>query len=191
MANHAARVEQRPLGVVGVIGPWNYPLFTPNGSIAYALAAGNAVVFKPSEHTPAVGRWYVEAFAAANPDAPRRRAERGCKAVGRPGRRCAGPEWTSSRSPAPTATGKKIMATCAETLTPVLVECGGKDALIVAADADLTAAADAAAWGAMSTAGRPAWRGADLRGPRGAGAVPRRAGAQAAPGAGPGCTTGR
>nr|WP_309148810.1 aldehyde dehydrogenase family protein [Saccharopolyspora gregorii] len=38
MANHAARVEQRPLGVVGVIGPWNYPLFTPNGSIAYALA---------------------------------------------------------------------------------------------------------------------------------------------------------
>ena len=49
MANQAATVEYKPLGVVGVIGPWNYPVFTPMGSIAYALAAGNAVVFKPSE----------------------------------------------------------------------------------------------------------------------------------------------
>ena len=47
MANQAAYVEYQPLGVVGVIGPWNYPVFTPMGSIAYALAAGNAVVFKP------------------------------------------------------------------------------------------------------------------------------------------------
>src|SRR3954462_12024049 len=46
-ANHAAYLEYQPLGVVGVIGPWNYPVFTPMGSIAYALAAGNAVVFKP------------------------------------------------------------------------------------------------------------------------------------------------
>src|SRR5580658_4422264 len=46
--NQASTVEYHPLGVVGVIGPWNYPVFTPMGSIAYALAAGNAVVFKPS-----------------------------------------------------------------------------------------------------------------------------------------------
>ena len=52
MANQAATVEYKPLGVVGVIGPWNYPVFTPMGSIVYALAAGNAVVFKPSELTP-------------------------------------------------------------------------------------------------------------------------------------------
>src|SRR3954462_403115 len=51
-ANHAAYLEYQPMGVVGVIGPWNYPVFTPMGSIAYALSAGNAVVFKPSEHTP-------------------------------------------------------------------------------------------------------------------------------------------
>ena len=57
MANQSASVEYRPLGVVGVIGPWNYPVFTPMGSIAYALAAGNAVVFKPSEYTPGVGEW--------------------------------------------------------------------------------------------------------------------------------------
>ena len=55
MANQACTVEYHPLGVVGVIGPWNYPVFTPLGSIVYALAAGNAVVFKPSELTPGVG----------------------------------------------------------------------------------------------------------------------------------------
>ncbi|WP_390623940.1 aldehyde dehydrogenase family protein [Fodinicola feengrottensis] len=52
MINQTASVEYQPLGVVGVIGPWNYPVFTPAGSIVYALAAGNAVVFKPSEYTP-------------------------------------------------------------------------------------------------------------------------------------------
>lgn len=51
--NQAASVEYKPLGVIGVIGPWNYPVFTPLGSIVYALAAGNAVVFKPSEYSPA------------------------------------------------------------------------------------------------------------------------------------------
>ena len=55
MANMSATVERSPVGVVGVIGPWNYPIFTPMGSIAYALAAGNTVVFKPSEYTP--GDW--------------------------------------------------------------------------------------------------------------------------------------
>ena len=53
-----------------------------------------------------------------------------------------------------TATAKKVMATCAETLTPVLVECGGKDALLVDADADLDDAAAAVVWGAMSNAGQ-------------------------------------
>ena len=62
MANQAAYVEYHPLGVVGVIGPWNYPVFTPMGSIAYALAAGNAVVFKPSEYTPGVGEWLARTF---------------------------------------------------------------------------------------------------------------------------------
>ena len=55
-----ATLEYQPYGVVGVIGPWNYPVFTPMGSIAYALAAGNAVVFKPREYTPAVGQWLVD-----------------------------------------------------------------------------------------------------------------------------------
>ncbi len=67
MIKHAATVEYRPLGV---IGPWNYPVFTPLGSIAYALAAGNAVVYKPSEHAPSVGAWLVDAFAQVVPEAP-------------------------------------------------------------------------------------------------------------------------
>ncbi|HEX7702836.1 MAG TPA: aldehyde dehydrogenase family protein, partial [Kofleriaceae bacterium] len=54
LANFRATVTYQPLGVIGVIGPWNYPLNTPMGSIAYALAAGNAVVWKPSELTPLV-----------------------------------------------------------------------------------------------------------------------------------------
>src|SRR3712207_5048478 len=70
-ANHAAHLEYQPLGVIGVIGPWNYPVFTPMGSIAYSLAAGNAVVVKPSEYTPAVGAWLAAAWRAAAP----RRAE--------------------------------------------------------------------------------------------------------------------
>src|SRR3954468_10462485 len=62
MANQGAYVEYQPLGVVGVIGPWNYPVFTPMGSIGYALAAGNAVVFKPSEYTPGVAEWLARTF---------------------------------------------------------------------------------------------------------------------------------
>ena len=68
--NQASTLEYQPLGVVGVIGPWNYPVFTPMGSIAYALASGNAVVFKPSELTPAVGAWLVSSFAEVVPEQP-------------------------------------------------------------------------------------------------------------------------
>ena len=68
--NQASRLEYQPLGVVGVIGPWNYPVFTPMGSIVYALAAGNAVVFKPSELTPAVGGWLVSSLAEVVPEQP-------------------------------------------------------------------------------------------------------------------------
>ena len=67
-ANHAAYLEYQPLGVVGVLGPWNYPVFTPMGAIAYAPAAGNAVGFKPGEHTPAIGSWRADAWRAAVPD---------------------------------------------------------------------------------------------------------------------------
>ncbi|MFM1861406.1 MAG: hypothetical protein RLY80_995, partial [Actinomycetota bacterium] len=66
MFNMQAEVHRIPFGVIGVIGPWNYPIFTPMGSIAYALAAGNTVVFKPSEFTPGVGKLLEETFSKAS-----------------------------------------------------------------------------------------------------------------------------
>jgi len=151
MANHAASVEYEPYGVVGVIGPWNYPAFTPMGSIAYALAAGNAVVFKPSELTPGVGRWLVDTFAEVVPEQPVFSLITG---FGETGAALCESGVGKVAFTGSTETGKKVMASCAKTLTPVLVECGGKDALIVDADADLKAAAEAALWGAMSNAGQ-------------------------------------
>ncbi len=151
MANQAALLEYQPLGVIGVIGPWNYPVFTPMGSIAYALAAGNAVVFKPSEYTPAVGKWLVDSFAEIVPERPVLQLVTGLGATGAALCR-AGVDKVAFTGSA--ATGRKVMAACAETLTPVLMECGGKDAMIVDDDADLDAAATAALWGGMANAGQ-------------------------------------
>ena len=148
---YAGRLEYRAYGVVGVIGPWNYPIFTPMGSIAYALAAGNAVVFKPSEFTPAVGQWFVDLFQEVVPEQPVLQIIHGKGDVGALLCRSGVDKLAFTGS---TATGKKVMAACAENLTPVLVECGGKDALLVDADANVAAAADAALWGAMTNAGQ-------------------------------------
>jgi acyl-CoA reductase-like NAD-dependent aldehyde dehydrogenase len=149
--NHTASVTYVPYGVVGVIGPWNYPVHTPLGSISYALAAGNAVVFKPSEYTPAVAAWLVDAFASVVPEQPVFQLVTGFGDTGAALCRAGVDKLAFTGS---TATGKKIMAACADTLTPVLIECGGKDALIVADDADLDAAVDATVWGALSNAGQ-------------------------------------
>ena len=91
-------LEYQPLGVVGVIGPWNYPVFTPMGSIAYALAAGNAVVFKPSEFTPAVGGWLVDSFAEVVPEQPVLQLVTGLGETGE--RLCRAVRSTRSPSPA-------------------------------------------------------------------------------------------
>ena len=149
--NHAASVEYRPLGVIGVIGPWNYPAFTPLGSIVYALAAGNAVVFKPSEYTPGVGAWLVDAFADAVPEHPVLQLVTGGGATGAALCRAGVDKIAFTGS---TATARKVMAACAETLTPMVAECGGKDAMIVDVDADLDAAADGALWAGMANAGQ-------------------------------------
>ena len=124
-SNHAARLSYEPLGVVAVIGPWNYPVFTPMGSIAYALAAGNAVVFKPSEFTTAVGEWLVATFAEAVPEQPVLSLVTGFAGSG--AALCAAAidkiSFTGS-----TATGKKVMAAASANLTPLVLELGGKDA---------------------------------------------------------------
>ena len=104
MVNHKATIEYRPLGVIGVLGPWNYPVFTPMGSIVYALAAGNAVVFKPSELTPGVGqvaRRHLRRGAAPHRPARGRRPVRAGHRRGRDrGRAVPRRAWTRWRSPA-------------------------------------------------------------------------------------------
>ena len=151
-ANQSASVEYQPLGVVGVIGPWNYPVFTPMGSLAYALAAGNAVVFKPSEHTPGVGLWLARAWATAVPERPE--VLQVVTGLGETGAALTRAGVDKIAFTGSAATGRKVMAACAEGLVPVLMECGGKDAMIVDDDADVVAAADAALWGGMSNAGQ-------------------------------------
>ncbi|HEY3007554.1 MAG TPA: aldehyde dehydrogenase family protein [Micromonosporaceae bacterium] len=148
---YSAHLEYQPYGVIGVIGPWNYPVLTPLGSTTHALAAGNAVVLKPSEYTPAVGQWLADAFAEVVPERPVLQTVHGMGDVG--GALCrSGVDkiaFTGS-----TATARKVMAACAETLTPVLIEAGGKDAMIVDADADVEAAAEACVWGGFTNAGQ-------------------------------------
>jgi len=126
-------------------------VFTPMGSIIYALAAGNAVVFKPSEYTPGVGKWLVDTFADIVGEHPVLQLITGFGDTGAALCRSGVDKLAFTGSP---ATGRKIMAACAETLTPVLIEAGGKDALLVDEDADVAAAADAAVWGGMSNAGQ-------------------------------------
>ncbi|HEX5200729.1 MAG TPA: aldehyde dehydrogenase family protein [Actinoplanes sp.] len=151
LAEHTGHLEYQPYGVVGVIGPWNYPIVTPVGPICGALAAGNAVVFKPSEYTPIVGQWLVDTFAEVVPEQPVLQAVHGLGDVGAALCRAEVGKVAFTGS---TATAKKVMAACAENLVPVVIEAGGKDALIVDADADIPAAADAAVWGGMTNAGQ-------------------------------------
>ncbi len=151
LANFRATISYHPLGVVGVIGPWNYPVFTPMGSIAYALAAGNAVVFKPSELTPliAVKIGEIARSAFALPDLLQ--VVTGAGTTGAALARAAIDKIAFTGS---AATGKRVMMAAAERLTPVLLELGGKDPMIVTDDADVSAAAEAAVYGALTNAGQ-------------------------------------
>ncbi|MFF5293575.1 aldehyde dehydrogenase family protein [Paractinoplanes globisporus] len=151
LAEHSGHLEYQPYGVIGVIGPWNYPIVTPIGPISGALATGNAVVFKPSEYTPIVGQWLVDTFAEVVPEQPVLQAVHGLGDVGAALCRSGADKIAFTGS---TATAKKVMAACAENLVPVVIEAGGKDALIVDADADVSAAAEAAVWGGMTNAGQ-------------------------------------
>lgn len=149
--NVTASVTYRPFGVVGVIGPWNYPVYTPMGSLAYALAAGNAVVYKPSEYAPGVGAWLVDAFAQVVPEAPVLQLVTGFGGTGEALCRAGVDKIAFTGSG---ATGKRVMRACADGLVPVVIEGGGKDPLLVDADADVSAAAQAAVWGGMFNAGQ-------------------------------------
>jgi acyl-CoA reductase-like NAD-dependent aldehyde dehydrogenase len=149
MLGLSTTVQWRPFGVVGAITPWNYPFGLGLVAVLPALFAGNAVVLKPSEVTPGVGERIREVLdplpvgvatviqgagpvGAALVDAP---CDKICF-IGSP------------------ATGRKIAATAAKHLTPVVMELGGKDAAIVCGDADLDLAASGILWGSFVNAGQ-------------------------------------
>jgi acyl-CoA reductase-like NAD-dependent aldehyde dehydrogenase len=143
-------IRYEPVGVVGIIGPWNYPLSNSFGDAIPALAAGNAVVLKPSEVTPLSSLLMVECMSECGlPDGVYQAApgygETGAALID---------EVDMVMFTGSTRTGRKIMQRAAETLTPVSLELGGKDAMIVLADADLERAANAAVHYSMQNAGQ-------------------------------------
>ena len=142
-------VRYRPLGVIGVIGPWNYPLTNSFGDCIPALAAGNAVVLKPSEVTPITSLLMASALRECGlPD------DVLAIATGDGGTGAAlVDEVDMVMFTGSTRTGKKIMERAAQTLTPVSLELGGKDPMIVLADADLERAANAATYYGMMNGG--------------------------------------
>ncbi len=136
--------------MVGIISPWNFPLILSLGDAIPALQAGAAVVVKPSEFTPLGLAEVVEAWKQeiGGPDVF------DCvQGIGETGGALVDDvdfvQFTGSDR-----TGRKVMARAAETLTPVSLELGGKDPMIVLADADLDRAANAAAWGGMMNSGQ-------------------------------------
>lgn len=151
LANFRSTISYHPMGVIGVIGPWNYPMFTPMGSIAYALAAGNAVVFKPSELTPLLAVKIAEIAAKTFALPNLFQVVTGAGATGAALAKSAVDKIAFTGS---AATGKRVMVAAAERLTPVLLELGGKDPMIVAEDADIEKAAEACVFGALTNSGQ-------------------------------------
>jgi acyl-CoA reductase-like NAD-dependent aldehyde dehydrogenase len=150
LATRKLSVQHRPYPVVGVISPWNFPLALALGDAIPALQAGAAVVVKPSEFTPLgldeiVKAWKQEIGGPDVFDCVHGTGETGAALIDN----VDFIQFTGSDR-----TGRKVMARAAETLTPVSLELGGKDPMIVLADADLDRAANAATWGSMYNSGQ-------------------------------------
>lgn len=143
--------EHFPMGVIGVISPWNFPYQLAAVPALTALIAGNTVVIKPSEVTPIVGEILRETFAAL--DLPRGTVEviQGDGSTGAALSESAIDKLFFTGS---VATGRRVMAAAAKRPIPVELELGGKDAMIVCADAPLERAARGAAWGGLVNCGQ-------------------------------------
>jgi acyl-CoA reductase-like NAD-dependent aldehyde dehydrogenase len=143
-------VRYRPVGVVGVIGPWNYPLVNSVGDAIPALAAGNAVVVKPSEVTPLTSLLFAQCLVESGVPADVFQVAIGGAETGEALIDAVDMiMFTGS-----TRTGRRVMERAARTLTPVSLELGGKDPMIVLADADLERAANAAVYYSMQNGGQ-------------------------------------
>lgn len=151
LMGRSSYIFYKPLGVVGIISPWNFPWATPLDEIVLALMAGNAVVIKPSELTPLtalkIGAIFKEAqlpeglleIVTGDGSTGAALVEAGVDKI----------MFTGS-----VATGKRVAEAAAKQLIPVVLELGGKDPMIVLEDAKLENAARAAIWGAYANSGQ-------------------------------------
>lgn len=147
----SARLEYEPHGVIAIISPWNFPFAIPMSQVIAAVVAGNTVILKPSELTPATGALVGELFRRAGFPADvvqvvQGRGDLGAAMIE------GGPDkviFTGS-----VATGTRVAEACARKLIPSVLELGGKDAMIVLSDADLDIASSAAVWGSFSNCGQ-------------------------------------
>jgi acyl-CoA reductase-like NAD-dependent aldehyde dehydrogenase len=145
-------IRYEPLGVVAVVTPWNFPLAIPLRQAAAAIAAGNAVVLKPSELTPLTGAWVEELFRRAGAPPGLLRVVQGAGDVGEAlvrHRGVAAILFTGS-----TAVGREVAQAAAERLCPAILELGGKDAMLVLDDADVDRAVEGALWGVFANCGQ-------------------------------------
>src|SRR3954449_9541644 len=142
-----------PVGVVGAITPWNFPIAIPSWKTLPAIVCGNTVIFKPATDTPALGERYVELFVEAGlPNGVINIVHGGGSDVGQ--RLVEHPDvpiitFTGSRE-----TGVAVTKAAAENLKHVHLELGGKNAIIVMDDADLELAVDGIVWSAFGTSGQ-------------------------------------
>jgi succinate-semialdehyde dehydrogenase/glutarate-semialdehyde dehydrogenase len=144
-------LSYEPLGVVGVIAPWNYPWSIPFGEVAFALMAGNGVVLKPASLTPLIGQRIEDVFERAGLPDGIVRAVHGGGAVGNAlvESSVAKIFFTGSVD-----TGRRVGAACAERVKGSVLELGGKDPQIVLADANLRNAVSGCLWGGFANAGQ-------------------------------------
>lgn len=145
----SSRLEWRPFGVVGCITPWNYPITNAFLAFSTPLFAGNAVVIKPSEVTPACGellRKILDPLPPGVATVVQGGGDVGAALVDAP---CDKISFVGSP-----ATGRRICEAAAKHLTPVVMELGGKDAAIVCEDADLDMASSGVLWGSFFNAGQ-------------------------------------
>jgi len=151
LMGRSSYIVYKPLGVVGIISPWNFPWATPLDEVVMALMAGNAVVLKPSELTPLTALKIGEIFREA-------RLPEGLVEIvtgdGSTGAALVESGVNKIMFTGSVATGKRVAEAAAKHLTPVVLELGGKDPMIVLEDANLVNAARAAVWGGFCNAGQ-------------------------------------
>jgi acyl-CoA reductase-like NAD-dependent aldehyde dehydrogenase len=147
----SGELRYEPLGVIGIISSWNYPLAIPLGQIIPAVVAGNAVVCKTSDFTPQCGALIEKLFVDVGFPKDLVSVIQGSADVGR-ALIDATPDkilFTGS-----VETGRRVAEACAARLIPTVLELGGKDAMIVLADANLEIAASGAVWGSFTNCGQ-------------------------------------